>query len=55
MLAPELEQKVPLVIKCGAVNDEVLNVPKEVLARTEKAKPFFVGLGPVSGVPVCDH
>ena len=52
LFTPELEQKIPLIIKCRAVDDEVLNVAEDVLARTKKAKPFFVGLGPVSAVPV---
>ena len=52
MLTPELEQKIPFVLKCRAVDDEVLNVADDVLARTKKANPFFVGLRPVSAVPV---
>ena len=44
LLTPELVKKRPLIVKCSAVYDEVFNISKEVLARTEKAKPFFVGL-----------
>ena len=52
MLAPKLEKKASLVVKCRAVNEEVFNVPRDVLVRTEKAEPLFVGPGPVSAVPV---
>ena len=52
MLAPKLEKEASLVVKCSAVNEEVFDVPRDVLVRTKKAKSLFVGPGPVSAVPV---
>ena len=52
VLVPKVKKKISFGGECSAGHEEMLNVARDVFARTEETVPLLICQGPVSTMPV---